>query len=213
MCKLKKSIYGLRQAPQCWFSKLSTTLLDYGFVHSHKDNLLFAYIRGSVVLHVLVYVDDLVICGNNSDIISSFKAYLGRCFKMKDLGLLKYFLGIEVARGRDGIFLSQRKYCLDIIEECGLSGARPVETPLVHNHKLLSSTSPPFEFPKQYRRLIGRMVYLTHTKPEISYAVNILAQFMQVPLTDHWHAALRLVKYLKSSPERGIILTSKNSCK
>ncbi|KAL9285705.1 putative RNA-directed DNA polymerase [Arabidopsis thaliana] len=127
---------------------------------------------------------------------------------MKDLGILKYFLGIEVAHGPDGIFLSQRKYCLDIIEECGLSGARPVDTPLEQNHKLLVSTSDPFEAPDQYRRLVGRLVYLTHTRPELSYAVNILAQFMQVPLKDHWEAAQRLVRYLKSSPGQGIVLSS-----
>ncbi|KAG7593962.1 GAG-pre-integrase domain [Arabidopsis thaliana x Arabidopsis arenosa] len=208
VCKLKKSIYGLRQAPRCWFSKLSSALTDYGFVRSHKDNSLFAYTRGSVVLHVLVYVDDLIVCGNDSAVITSFKAYLSRCFKMKDLGVLKYFLGLEVARGKDGIFLSQRKYCLDIIEECGLSGSRPVYSPLEQNHKLLSSTSPSFSEPDKYRRLIGRLVYLTHTRPEISYAVNVLAQFMQNPLQDHWEAAIRLVRYLKSSPGQGIVLSS-----
>ena len=208
VCKLKKSIYGLRQAPRCWFSKLSTALLNYGFTRSHKDNSLFTYSHGSVVLHVLVYVDDLIVCGNDYAVITKFKAYLSRCFKMKDLGILKYFLGIEVAHGPDGIFLSQRKYCLDIIEECGLSGARPVDTPLEQNHKLLVSTSDPFEAPDQYRRLVGRLVYLTHTRPELSYAVNILAQFMQVPLKDHWEAAQRLVRYLKSSPGQGIVLSS-----
>lgn len=208
VCKLKKSIYGLRQAPRCWFSKLSTALLDYGFTHSHKDNSLFTYTRGSVVLHVLVYVDDLIVCGNDATIITSFKAYLSRCFKMKDLGMLKYFLGIEVAHGPDGSFLSQQKYCLDIIEECGLSGSRLVDTPLEQNHKLLSSTSEQFDAPDQYRRLVGRLLYLTHTRPELSYAVNILAQFMQVPLIDHWEAAQRLVRYLKSSPGQGIVLSS-----
>ncbi|KAG7552461.1 Integrase catalytic core [Arabidopsis thaliana x Arabidopsis arenosa] len=208
VCKLKKSIYGLRQAPRCWFSKLSTALLDYGFTRSHKDNSLFTYSRGAVVLHVLVYVDDLIVCGNDSAVIASFKAYLSRCFKMKDLGMLKYFLSIEVAHGPDGIFLSQRKYCLDIIEECGLFGSRPVDTPLEQNHKFLASTSKPFESPDQYRRLVGRLVYLTHTWPELSYAVNILAEFMQVPLIDHWEAAQRLVRYLKSSPGQGIVLSS-----
>ncbi|XP_019091105.1 PREDICTED: uncharacterized protein LOC109128712 [Camelina sativa] len=119
---------------------------------------------------------------------------------MKDLGALKYFLGIKVAHGHDGIFLSQRKYCLDIIDECGLSGAQPTDTPLEQNHTLLSSKSKPLSAPDQYRRLVGRLMYLTHTRPELSYAVNILAQFMQTPLMDHWDSALNVVRYLKSSP-------------
>ncbi|KAG7546410.1 Integrase catalytic core [Arabidopsis suecica] len=208
VCKLKKSIYGLKQAPRCWFEKLSVSLLKYGFVQSKKDYSLFTSIRGSTVLHIIVYVDDLVICGNDASVIAKFKTYLSQCFKMKDLGPLKYFLGIEVARNPEGIFLSQRKYCLDVIQECGLSGSRPVDTPLEQNHKLASSTSPLFSEPDKYRRLVGRLVYLTHTKPEISYAVNMLAQFMQKPLLDHWEAVVRLVRYLKGCPGQGILLSS-----
>ncbi|XP_019099760.1 PREDICTED: uncharacterized protein LOC109132543 [Camelina sativa] len=208
VCKLKKYIYGLRQAPRCWFSKLSTALLDYGFVRSHKDNSLFTYRRGGVVLHVLVYVDDLIVCGADSAVLKSFKAYLSHCFKMKDIGMLKYFLGIEVARGPDGIFLLQRKYCLDIIDECGLSGSCPVDTPMEQNHTLLDSKSVPYSDPAQYHRLVGRLVCLLHTRPELSYVVNILAQFMQTPLLDHWNAAQRLVRYLKSSPGQGVVLSS-----
>lgn len=208
VCKLKKSIYGLKQAPRCWFEKLSTSLIKFGFIQSKKDYSLFTSIRGSTVLHVIVYVDDLVICGNDASVIAKFKVYLSQYFKMKDLGHLKYFLGIEVARSPEGIFLSQRKYFLDVIEECGLSGSRPAETPLEQNHKLASSTSSIFPEPDKYRRLVGRLVYLTHTKPEISYAVNMLAQFMQKPLSDHWDAALRLVRYLKGCPGQGILLSS-----
>jgi len=211
VCKLKKYIYGLKQAPRCWFEKLSTSLLKFGFTQSKKDYSLLTSIRGSKVLHVIVYVDDLVICGNYASVIAKFKAYLNKFFKMKDLGHLKYFLGIEVARSPEGIFLSQRKYCLDVIEECGLSGSKPAETPLEQNHKLASSTSPKFQEPEKYRCLVGRLVYLTHTKPEISYAVNMLAQFMQTPLSDHWDAAIRLVRYLKGCPGQGILLSSKSN--
>ncbi|XP_019095674.1 PREDICTED: uncharacterized protein LOC109130522 [Camelina sativa] len=127
---------------------------------------------------------------------------------MKDLGMLKYFLGIEVALGPDDIFLPQRKYYLDIVDECGLSGSCPVDTPMEQNHTLLDSKSAPHSDPAQYRRIVGRLVYLTHTCPELSYAVNILAQFMQTPLTDHWDTAQRLVRYLKSSLGQGVVLSS-----
>ncbi|GAA0168149.1 transmembrane signal receptor [Lithospermum erythrorhizon] len=99
VCKLWKSLYGLRQAPRCWFAKLVTSLLSYGFCQSYSDYSLFSIRQGKLELYVLIYVDDLIVAGNNSSDISAFKAYLGRCFHMKDLGVLKYFLGVEVARG------------------------------------------------------------------------------------------------------------------
>jgi hypothetical protein len=112
VCKLRKSLYGLKQAPRCWFAKLSSALKHYGFRQSGADHSLFTLINKDVELVVLVYVDDLIICGNNSASIQQFKDYLSRCFHMKDLGLLKYFLGVEVARSPAGIFLCQRKYML-----------------------------------------------------------------------------------------------------
>lgn len=115
--RLRKSIYGLQQAPKCWFSKLQTALPQYEFVQTYSDYSMFVYSKNGIELLVLVYVDDLVICGNAVPTILSFKAYLGKCFRMKDLGLLKYFLGIEVSRSAEGIFMSQRKYSLDIVAE------------------------------------------------------------------------------------------------
>ena len=122
VCKLNKSLYGLKQAPRCWFSKLVTALKNYGFTQSYSDYSLFDYTQKDVRLHVLVYVDDLVIAGNDSKAITKFKEYLSDCFHMKDLGPLKYFLGIEVARGSEGIFLCQRKFALDILSEQGCCG-------------------------------------------------------------------------------------------
>ena len=106
-CRLKKSLYGLRQAPRCWFSKLSSALTKYAFIQSRSDYSLFTLKRNKMQLNVLVYVDDLVISGNDHASIVQFKAYLSNCFHMKDLGTLKYFLGVEVARAQDGIFLCQ----------------------------------------------------------------------------------------------------------
>lgn len=125
VCRLHKSLYGLKQAPRCWFAKLSTSLKEYGFTQSYKDYSLFIYRKDAIEMRVLVYVDDLLICGNNDDALSAFKGYLGTCFHMKDLGKLKYFLGLEVSRNDEGIFLSQRKYALEIIKETGMVGSKP----------------------------------------------------------------------------------------
>ena len=159
-------------------------------------------------MSILVYVDDLVIGGNNSAAIQQFKEYLCQCFHMKDLGILKYFLGLEVARNKAGIFLCQRKYALDIIADAGLLGARPTGIPMEQHHRLAMADSMPLVEPEKYRRLVGRLIYLTLTRPELSYGVHVLAQFMQKPKEEHWEAALRMVRYLKGSPGQGIFLRS-----
>ncbi|KAJ4790588.1 Retroelement pol polyprotein-like [Rhynchospora pubera] len=210
VCRLKKSLYGLRQAPRMWFSKLTAALEGYGFAQSRADYSLFVYNKGDVFLTVLVYVDDLVIAGNNTDAINHFKQYLCATFHMKDLGQLKYFLGIEIARGPVGLFLSQRKYSLDIIAECGLLGAKPAMTPLEHNHNLAKATGDEMKDPEKYRRLVGRLIYLTITRPELCYAVHTLAQFMHAPLQIHYAAAVRVVRYLKKNPGQEIVLRADN---
>ncbi|MCF7184081.1 reverse transcriptase domain-containing protein, partial [Corynebacterium parakroppenstedtii] len=175
VCRLKKSLYGLRQAPRCWFAKLAHALKSYGFHQSYSDYSLFTYLRGTIRLDVLVYVDDLIISGNNSTAIASFKAYLSSCFHMKDLGVLKYFLGVEVARNADGIFLSQRKYALDIITDTGLLGAKPANVPLSPNHSLALADGDPLPDLEFYRRLVGRLIYLSFTRPDLAYAVHTRA--------------------------------------
>ncbi|XP_074301226.1 uncharacterized protein LOC141632589 [Silene latifolia] len=180
VCRLRKSLYGPRQAPRCWFAKLTAALRKYSFTQSYYDYSLFSYVTTKVCIHVLVYVYDLVIAGNDSVAISNFKAYLGQCFHMKDLGLLKYFLGIEVARNKEGIFLNQRKYALDIISETGLLGAKPALTPIEQHHKLGVATDDFLADSESYRRLVGRLVYLAVTRPDlILCGAHSLALFKQ----------------------------------
>ena len=208
VCRLRKSLYGLKQSPRCWFAKFAKALFDYGFVQCGADHSLFSLITRKKELHVLIYVDDLVLTGSSNEVVQEFKSYLSTCFHMKDLGKLKYFLGIEVARSQEGIFLSQRKYTLDILADVGFLGGRPVEFPIEQNHKLAKSVAQPLSNPQQYRRLVGRLIYLSATRPDLAYAVHTLSQFMQRPTQEHWDAGLRVVKYLKGSPGQGILLKS-----
>lgn len=173
VCRLRKSIYGLRQSPR-WSDKLVTALKEYGFMQSYSDYSLFTYTKGGVQINVLVYVDDLIISGSDSHALKMFKDYLCSCFPMKDLGVLKYFLGIEVARSPQGLFLSQRKYALDIISEAGLLGAKSAILPIEQNHKLGHATGAYLANPEKYRRLVGRLIYLAVTRPDLSYTVHIL---------------------------------------
>ena len=208
VCRLRKSLYGLKQAPRCWFAKLATSLEAYGFEQSLSDYSLFVYKTEDIEVRVLVYVDDLVITGNTIGAITNFKEYLSKCFYMKDLGVLKYFLGIEVARNSEGIYLSQRKYVLDILTETGLLGSKPATFPLEQHQQLGLANGPLLSHPEQYRRLIGKLIYLGVTRPDLSYSVHVLSQFMQTPREEHWKAALRVVRYLKGTVGQGILLRS-----
>lgn len=139
-------------------------------------------------------------------VISEFKQYLSSCFHMKYLGVLRYFLVIEVARSPSGMYLCQCKYTLDIIIETELLGVKPVSFPLEQNHKLALAKGDTLSNPSQYRRLIGRLIYLGVTRPELSYIIHILSQFMNEPKEEHWEAALCVVQYLKNSPGQSILL-------
>ncbi|XP_021734740.1 uncharacterized protein LOC110701391 [Chenopodium quinoa] len=140
--------------------------------------------------------------------LRAFKAYLIDCFHMKDLGTLKYFLGIEVARSSSGLFLCQIKYTLEIITKAGLLGSKPAGFPMEQNHRLGLASGPLLDDPEPYLRLVGRLIYLAVTRPDLAYSVHILSQFMHAPRTEHWEAALRVVRYLKGTPGQGIFLRS-----
>ncbi|KAL6290819.1 hypothetical protein ACE6H2_008329 [Prunus campanulata] len=211
VCRLNKSLYGLKQASRCWFAKFSKALLDAGFSQSKADYSLFYRHKGKSSIFLLVYVDDIIITGTDAATISIIKNLLHQRFHLKDLGDLKYFLGIEVSRSSKGLYLSQRKYALDILKDSGLIGARPTFFPMEQNLKLNNEDGELLHNPETYRRLVGRLIYLTITRPDIVHTVHILSQFMQSPRTTHKDAADRLLRYLKGTPGQGILLSSSNN--
>ena len=126
---------------------------------------------------------------------------------MKDLGPLKYFLGIEVSRSNKGIVLSQRKYALDLLQETGMSACQPVDTPVEAGLKLcVESNQVPVD-KGRYQRLVGRLMYLSHTRPDLAYALSIVSQFMHNPGEQHMNAVIRILRYLKSAPGKGVLFT------
>ncbi|CAM8981982.1 unnamed protein product [Rhodiola kirilowii] len=205
--RLKKAIYGLKQSPRAWYHKLSSTLIKRGFKRSEADHTLFNLCgpKGRVV--ILVYVDDIIITGSDKAGINATKVFLKSVFDIKDLGKLKYFLGIEVCQSKEGLFLSQRKYTLDLLCEAGKLGAKPANTPLEEGYKVSREgeiEDRPFEDFKQYRRMVGKLIYLTISRPDICFAVNQVSQHMQAPKMHHWHMVERVLRYLKGSPGQGI---------
>ncbi|OMP05523.1 Integrase, catalytic core [Corchorus capsularis] len=129
----------------------------------------------------------------------------------KDLDSLKYFLGIEVARSPSGIVLNQRKYALDILNETGMLGCRPCLFPMEQNHHLEKASGPILADPSLYRRLVGRLLYLTVTRPDLCYSIQVLSQFLHSPRQEHLYAVMRVLRYIKCSPGQGIILPSNGS--
>lgn len=208
VCKLKKSLYGLKQSPRNWFKKLSTTLKCLDYQQSKADYSLFTLTTSTSITLILVYVDDLLISGNCLSSINSLKLLLSTTFHMKDLGDLHYFLGLEINRSDAGFFVSQQKYALDLLEEYNLLQAKPLSLPLDIHIKLTPEKGDPLPEPQTYQRLLGRLIYLTITRPDISFAVHILAQYMQKPTTVHMQAALRLLRYLLKNPAQGILFAS-----
>ncbi|RVW13831.1 Retrovirus-related Pol polyprotein from transposon RE1 [Vitis vinifera] len=142
---------------------------------------------------------------SDQDGIQKLKQHLFTHFQTKDLGKLKYFLGIEIAQSSSGVVLSQRKYALDILEETGMLDCKPVDTPMDPNVKLVPGQGEPLGDPGRYRRLVGKLNYLTITRLDISFPVSVVSQFLQSPCDSHWDAVIRILRYIKSTPGQGVL--------
>lgn len=209
VCRLTKSLYGLKQASRQWNVKLTSTLVDLGFKQSKADYSLFTKGQGNNFILLLIYVDDILIAGPDISIITEFKTLLSTHFKLRDLGKLKYFLGLEVAQSKHGLFISQRKYTLQILEQAGNLASKPTIIPMEPNIKF-SNTDDTNVDPSSYRRIIGQLLYLTTTRPDITFAVHKLSQHVSKPNNEHMQAAHRILRYLKNAPGQGLFYSSTN---
>ncbi|KAJ9560596.1 hypothetical protein OSB04_005756, partial [Centaurea solstitialis] len=211
VCRLRKALYGLKQAPRAWFEKFSNTVLSLGFSASNYDSGLFTRTTAAGSILLLLYVDDMIITGSDSTGIASLKQSLSSAFEMKDLGKLHYFLGLEVLSDVSGTYLCQAKYISDLLSKAGLSDTKVASTPLEYNLHLTPSASTPLQDPTRYRQLVGSLVYLTVTRPDIAYAVHTVRQFMAAPRSDHYAAILRILRYLKGTMFHGLYFFSTSS--
>ncbi|KAM1873468.1 hypothetical protein ACFX13_007300 [Malus domestica] len=205
VCRLRRSLYGLKQAPRAWFQCFSTHLEDLGFRPSTADHSLFTYIHGSTRIYLLIYVDDILVTGNNPSHIVTLIKNLGIRFSMKDLGPVHYFLGMEVVRTPSGLSLSQQKYATDLLHRTKMHGAKPVPTPAVSGRRLSLQDGDPLPDPTEYRSVVGALQYLTLTRPDINFAVNQVCQFLHQPTSTHWAAVKRILRYLVGTTSHGLI--------
>lgn len=212
VCKLDKSLYGLKQSPRAWFARLSSKLLALGFRPSRADASLFVYEQGGVTIYMLINVDDIILSSSSPRAAQYLIAALRREFAVKDLGDLHYFLGIEVVRSRDTITLKQAKYASDLLTKEGMMSCKHVSTPMCTSEKLCRDEGAKLsEETTRYRSVVGALQYLTLTRPDISFAVNKVCQYMHSPTEQHWGAAKRILRYVKGTMQLGLKISQSSS--
>ena len=162
----------LNQAPRAWFSKFSSTIFRLGYTASLYDFALFLRSTDKGTILLLLYVDDMIITGDDLNDIQELKDFLSQQFEMKDLGYLSYFLGLEITHFTDGLYITQAKYAFDFLSRAGLTDSKTVDTPVELNAHLTPLRGKPLFNPSLYRRLVCSLVYLTITRPDISYGVH-----------------------------------------
>lgn len=202
--RLRKALYGLRQAPRAWNAKFDASMVSLGFQRSSSEHGVYMRSRGSSRLVVGVYVDDLIITGTSNDEIVAFKLEMKRVFLMSDLGLLSYYLGIEVNQGPHGISLCQSAYAGKLLERSGMSTCNPSLAPMEPRLKLSKESTAPLVDATEYRRVIGGLRYLVHTRPDLAYAVGYLSRFMEKPHEDHLNAVKRVLRYVAGTRDYGL---------
>lgn len=206
VCKLDKALYGLKQAPRAWYARLCGKLQSLGFIPSKADTSLFFYQRGKHTLFVLVYVDDIIVASTSQEATNALLSDLQKEFALKDLGDLHYFLGIEVKRDSRGLVLSQGRYAADILARSAMNNCKSVDTPLSSYEKLSVSEGNKLssDDATRYRSLVGALQYLTLTRPDISFAVNKVCQFLHAPTTTHLSAVKRILRYIRGTQQLGL---------
>ncbi|RDX91036.1 hypothetical protein CR513_27038, partial [Mucuna pruriens] len=174
-------------SPRAWFGKFSQVIQSFGMTRSEVNHSIFYYQSSfGKYVYLVVYVDDIVITGNDDIKISQLNH-----FQSKDLGHLKYFHGIEVAQSKEGIVISQRKYALDILQETSMSNCRPVDSPMNPNMKLMVKQGEPYSNPGRYRRLVGKLIYLTIIRLDISFTVGVNLKCRVLTRLSHWPSCSR----------------------
>jgi hypothetical protein len=192
ICHLRKSLYGLKQAPRAWFHHFTTIITSIGFSASKSDSSLFILHCGASIAYLLLYVDDIILTATTTTLLHSIIKSPHSEFAMSDLGDIHHFLGINVHRTPEGLFLSQQQYALEILDRANMLSCNPITTPVDTRSKLSATDGARFSDPSLYRSLAGALQYLTLTRPDLTYAVQQVCLFMHDPRDSHF----QLIKHI-----------------
>ncbi|RVW99216.1 Retrovirus-related Pol polyprotein from transposon TNT 1-94 [Vitis vinifera] len=198
--KLQKALYGLKQAPRVWYSKIDSHLIQLRFRRSENEVTLYLkQNEDGLQLVVSLYVDDMLVTRSNVRLLAEFKMEMQDVFEMSDLGITNYFLGMKIYQCSSGIFISQRKYVVDILKKFKLESCKEVATPLAQNEKISKNDGEKLKEPFAYRSLVGNLLYLTTTKPDLMFPAGLLSRFMSSPSNVHMGVAKRVLKYVRGT--------------
>ncbi|XP_042441388.1 uncharacterized mitochondrial protein AtMg00810-like [Zingiber officinale] len=207
--KLKNALYGLKQAPRAWNSIIDEHFIKEGFTKCPYEHSLYLKKNsyGDILL-VCLYVDDLIFTSNNISMIREFKQSMEKEFEMTDLGLMRYFLGIEVQQREEGIFVSQEKYAKEILKKFSMEDCYAMDTPVEYGIRMTKDGKGKLVNPTYYKSLVGCLMYLTCTRPDILFGVGLISRYMETPKTSHLYAAKRILKYIKGAIDYGLLYSS-----
>src|SRR3954463_9010233 len=203
--KLKKSLYGLKQAPRAWYERLSSFLLNNGFTRGQVDTTLFCKTSKKDILICQIYVDDIIFGTSNTSLGKEFAKSMQAEFEMSMMGELKYFLGIQINQTSDGTYVHQTKYVKELLKKFNLSESKEAKTPM-HSTCVLGKDEVSKKVDqKLYRGMIGFLLYLTASKPDILFSVCLCARFQSDPRESHLTAVKRILRYLKGTTNIGLV--------
>ncbi|GJU03318.1 retrovirus-related pol polyprotein from transposon TNT 1-94 [Tanacetum coccineum] len=202
--KLKKALYGLKQAPKAWYDRLKAFLLDHMYTMGLVDNTLFTKKKDSHIIIVQIYVDDIIFGSTCQDLCDDFSKNMHDEFEMSMMGELNFFLGLQIRQLKDGIFFSQSKYVKEMLKKFGLEDPKPIKSPMSSETKLTrDEEGEPIDDTK-YRGMIGSLLYLTASRPDIMFSVCLCARFQEAPKTSHLKAVKPIFHYIKGTSHLGL---------
>ncbi|GJU47266.1 retrovirus-related pol polyprotein from transposon TNT 1-94 [Tanacetum coccineum] len=201
--RLKKTLYGLKQAPRAWYDELSNFLVSKGFSKGSIDPTLFITKHGEDILLVQIYVDDIIFGSTNPKLSKRFEKLMHNKFDMSMMGELKFFLGIQIHQSPRGIFINQAKYAQEILKKHGMTSCDSIGTPMATKHLDADLSGTPVDQTK-YRSMVGALMYLTASRPDIVHATCYCARYQAKPTEKHLTAVKRIFRYLKDSINMGL---------